>query len=699
MPDFWGRTKPPAGIQLDRARAAGLGFLLSLNERAGSRTLDQSGAAWAIAPPASGGPITWGASRYGGGLILPGTATGAVLNAPVPVNLLANQDFSFVVVGMFSAASVGNSGWLRRSTGADTFCLLNSTGNYPWLRVNAVDVLKPSTGPAIAVDTPYHLAFVWRSARDATIYVNGVSTWTATSATATAAATFTNVGAQGTAYVPGTYDKFAFYNRALSASEVASDYAAPFQVFQAPVWRRIFVPAASGVTGSAAGRLGVRGLAAGARAVTGSATGSMGLHGQSTGSAASAVARCSFTDTNGVDLNAHNAAGCSPHSSVTWARQTGSTGAAVIAANRARPGTANTRAIYYNTVASPSADTPVFADIYVASNDTSCRVGVGCRLSDSADTGYFARYEGALVGWQLFKRIAGTQTTIETVSATLTVGQSYRLEIRPTGSTLAMYVDGVQVGTNHTDTDITAAGFAGLYFIQTTPADATGYHIDNFQSATAAGVSGSAGGHLGLRGTCAGVKNVASFDVGGLGARGVSAGASARSSAVTGRIGVRGLSAGSTAGAVSGAAVGSMGMRGSCSGSKSAVSLNSGRLAPRGLQSGAKAGTSATAGSLGLRSQAAGAAAGGQRDAQGHLGLRGVCSGFGARTNAATGRVGLRGLGAASKAGSAAAVGRLGLRGASASLGSVPPITPTVLRRTITGAPLVRHTLTGVPAG
>lgn len=190
-------------------------------------------------------------------------------------------------------------------------------------------------------------------------------------------------------------------------------------------------------------------------------------------------ATCACTDTDGVDANAHTIGGC-VHVGGAWARQTGSTGAAVFTSNRLRTGTSNTRAIYYKNDTPGSANYSSFCDLVAVSNDNTCRVGPGVRLTSGSDNGYFMRYEGNLVGWQLFKRISGTQTNFQTVGAVLTVGQTYRAECRVSGSTLSMWVDGVQVGINTTDTDLSAAGFPGLYFIQATASGSTGYHVDNF---------------------------------------------------------------------------------------------------------------------------------------------------------------------------------------------------------------------------
>lgn len=191
-----------------------------------------------------------------------------------------------------------------------------------------------------------------------------------------------------------------------------------------------------------------------------------------------------FTDSDGTDLTAHGAG---------WTRNGSvSSNAAIITSNRSRASTANVRIVYYPPGNPADADYSCYGDLYVASNVITSRGGLVVRLDATADTFYFLRYDGTL-GWQLGKRVAGTQTINQSVSATLTVGVSYRMELRINGTTLNMWVDGVQVGLDWSDSSISAAGHPGVFLNAVVPGAATDYHVDNFDTDDTPGGGGGAG--------------------------------------------------------------------------------------------------------------------------------------------------------------------------------------------------------------
>lgn len=289
--------------------------------------------------------------------------------------------------------------------------------------------------------------------------------------------------------------------------------------------------------------------------------------------------QCSCTDTDGVDLNAHTTGGCSSHIGGVWTRQGGSTtNAAIFATNRARASTANVRCLYYHPAAPGDADYSVFADLVVRSNVSTSRAGVGGRMDSTSDTAYYARYDG--VNWNLIKRVAGVQTSLITAAATLTVAQSYRLELRMVGTAISMYVDGAQIGTTQTDSSITAAGFAGLFLNDASPSDTTGYHLDNFRADDTPGGdpagSTTATGHAGVVGQNVAQRVVSAFVVGGVGAEGQNV--SRRTIAATGigSIGAHGQNTVAPHGSV--ASAGSTGARGQSAASVTRISVATGHL-------------------------------------------------------------------------------------------------------------------------
>ncbi|NMC75391.1 MAG: hypothetical protein GYA56_13690 [Geobacteraceae bacterium] len=181
-----------------------------------------------------------------------------------------------------------------------------------------------------------------------------------------------------------------------------------------------------------------------------------------------------FTDANGTSVVSHTG-----ELGASWTRQTGYEYDAVIQNGRLAGYLATATAGYASGVPG-SPDYSVSADLYVVS-DTSGRLsGVTGRASTSAFTFYLARYlRGS--GWQLFKYVGGTFTQLgSSVAQPLTLGATYRMELRMSGNVISLYVDG-QLLITQIDSAISAAGRAG-YRLTGTPT--TGYHLDNLRAET-----------------------------------------------------------------------------------------------------------------------------------------------------------------------------------------------------------------------
>jgi hypothetical protein len=90
---------------------------------------------------------------------------------------------------------------------------------------------------------------------------------------------------------------------------------------------------------------------------------------------------------------------------------------------------------------------------------------------------YWARWNGTVNGWQLFKTVNASSTQMgTTVPGTFTSGSKV-LRLTVNGSTISLSVDGVQL-LSVTDTSITTAGKAGVRMGATQTAN-TGIHIDS----------------------------------------------------------------------------------------------------------------------------------------------------------------------------------------------------------------------------
>lgn len=127
----------------------------------------------------------------------------------------------------------------------------------------------------------------------------------------------------------------------------------------------------------------------------------------------------------------------------------------------------------------PSANYTVCADVF-AVTDIAANIGPCGRMDTSANTMYCARYNSG-TSWDLRKVLAGTQSTLDTsTSQLISTGTSKRLCLIMNGTTISMTVQGVEEGSV-TDTDITAAGKAGVRS-SGGASSTTGYHLDNFSA-------------------------------------------------------------------------------------------------------------------------------------------------------------------------------------------------------------------------
>lgn len=106
------------------------------------------------------------------------------------------------------------------------------------------------------------------------------------------------------------------------------------------------------------------------------------------------------------------------------------------------------------------------------------------RQSNSADTHYRLAVDHAGTNnVDLRRRVAGTTTPIATFTQAWTDGDTWELRVQ--GTTLSVWLNGVQVGTNQTDANI-ASGYAGIAY-SSLDANAT---IDDWEGGDFAGGGG-----------------------------------------------------------------------------------------------------------------------------------------------------------------------------------------------------------------
>lgn len=151
---------------------------------------------------------------------------------------------------------------------------------------------------------------------------------------------------------------------------------------------------------------------------------------------------------------------------------------------------------WYNDYATPpSADYTVSADVTLSSVLAGTSVGVLIRCQ-SATKNYYVGYINHDGSWGIAKNIAGTWTDIRQGTATVAAGNTYRILLKAEGTTLTLYLDGVQLGTPVDDSSVTAAGYPGVFFgAAANPNSATtAFQIDNISADTLASPDGSATG-------------------------------------------------------------------------------------------------------------------------------------------------------------------------------------------------------------
>ncbi len=195
-----------------------------------------------------------------------------------------------------------------------------------------------------------------------------------------------------------------------------------------------------------------------------------------------------FTDTSGTALDAHTG-----EIGASWAVHASALGVMEITnANRlyVLAGNTNTARYYASGVpASPDYDVEVDL-VMLASNATGTSAeawGVLGRVDTAANNRYEAHYLMPDAIWQLRKSVAGTGSTLGTpYSQVLSANTTYRLKLQMRGTTLKLFVDGVE-RCSATDSDFSAAGRAGLVGLDGFESSySIGPHFDNFAATDAA---------------------------------------------------------------------------------------------------------------------------------------------------------------------------------------------------------------------
>lgn len=208
-------------------------------------------------------------------------------------------------------------------------------------------------------------------------------------------------------------------------------------------------------------------------------------------------AQDTFTDTDSTAILSHTGEG-----SLTWSRQTGSNDSGpIITSNALVPTDSGTDGYYYCSASPASADYTVTYDLIFVSGANAVD-GVGGRMSNAAQTGYYACLYKAVNHISLFKQVAGALTEITYVNlAGAPSPGTWRITLGMAGTTITVRVQRLsdseyltssntwQSGAvdciSTTDSSISSAGFPGLWI----SGSGSPNSIDNFLAEQAGGGS------------------------------------------------------------------------------------------------------------------------------------------------------------------------------------------------------------------
>ena len=166
--------------------------------------------------------------------------------------------------------------------------------------------------------------------------------------------------------------------------------------------------------------------------------------------------------------------------SANWVKSTNQAGRAMLLGGRVYQSNNDTTVYCRDDVQPPTADYDVIASMYFATGSGSPSVGVCGRMAGpggAALTFYQARIVNNGSGIVLARFINGATVTLSSVAYSAPAGAEPKLTLRMKGDQLSVLLDGVVVVGPITDSNITAAGYAGFRMAS---ASANQIRIDNF---------------------------------------------------------------------------------------------------------------------------------------------------------------------------------------------------------------------------
>lgn len=225
----------------------------------------------------------------------------------------------------------------------------------------------------------------------------------------------------------------------------------------------------------------------------------------------------SFTDTNGVALNAHTG-----ELGATWTKHAAANvvGQSEINANALRTTELGKDEIYYASGSPTNADYEAYLE-YTYNGNLGSVGGPGIRLDTAAATGYFVIVFKPGSTLAIYKKVAGSTTLVSSISFTPVSAETYKITLTGAGTSLiaklqrasdsfwltsaSAFQAGAANAISATDSSITAAGKAGFWFSNDSLSSRG--TIDNFSADQATGpatgvtMSGPTSGAVGVAST------------------------------------------------------------------------------------------------------------------------------------------------------------------------------------------------------
>ena len=153
-------------------------------------------------------------------------ATDDYIEASPSVTISSGSNFTF---GAFVNPNYinGNAGFWRDNV-SNSFNIVQSGNNRPWIRWGGVNILQPGSGWSLTTGSWVYIVYTITSSSNAKVYANADLKYDISHTTATPTLNISAIGWQSSLLerIGGNYSQIHYYNRALTAQEIQQNYNA-----------------------------------------------------------------------------------------------------------------------------------------------------------------------------------------------------------------------------------------------------------------------------------------------------------------------------------------------------------------------------------------------------------------------------------------------------------------------------------------